>query len=93
MLEALNIIFVILSIIGNEFVRRRDRRGWWAWLPGNLLAVTFFSLRHEWWTALLYGYFSCTSWLALRDWRRLEQRNDSSAVSPPPRGLPEQLPQ
>lgn len=74
MMHVLNLTFVLLSIVGNEFVRRRDRRGWWIWLPGNLIATLFFSLQREWWTALLYAYFCCTSWLALQDWRRLEQQ-------------------
>jgi len=53
-MHALNISFVLLSVLGNEFIRRRDRRGWWLWLPGNLIAVAFFALQREWWTTALY---------------------------------------
>jgi nicotinamide mononucleotide transporter len=72
MLRALNIAFVLLSVIGNEFIRRRDRRGYWLWLPANLLGLLFFISSAEWWTALLYLYFSVACVLALRHWKRLE---------------------
>ncbi|MGH9375493.1 MAG: hypothetical protein ACRD1J_04940 [Terriglobia bacterium] len=39
MLRALNIAFVLLSVAGNEHIRRRDRRGYWLWLPANLLGL------------------------------------------------------
>ena len=74
-MHALNISFVLLSVLGNEFIRRRDRRGWWLWLPGNVVAVAFFALQREWWTTALYVYFSCAAVLAIRDWRRKESRD------------------
>ena len=74
-MHALNIAFVLLSVLGNEFIRRRDRRGWWLWLPGNLIAIAFFALQREWWTTALYAYFSCAAVLAIRDWRRKDSRD------------------
>ena len=68
----LNISFVVLSILGNEFIRRRIRRGWWLWLAADILAVTFFTLQHEWWIVLLYVYFGWAAVRALGEWRRQE---------------------
>lgn len=74
---ALNITFVVLTIVGNEFIRRRDRRGWWIWLPADLLAIVFFALQREWWTMALYVYFALACLAALRDWRGKERRESS----------------
>ena len=69
----LNILFVALSILGNEFVCRRDRRGWWVWLLADVLAAVFFLIEREWWTVLLYVYFCWAFVRALGEWRRQER--------------------
>ena len=73
-LTLLNIAFVLLAITGNEFIRRRDTRGWQLWIPANALAVLYFAILHEWWTLALFGYYFITSILGLVHWRRTERR-------------------
>lgn len=70
----LNIAFVLLAIVGNEFIRRRDARGWQFWIPANALAVLYFALLREWWTLALFAYYFLTSILGLIHWRRTERR-------------------
>lgn len=79
--RALNVIFVLLAILGNEFIRRRDRRGWFLWLPSNVIALVFFGLQRQWWTVALYAYFTVAAMLAIREWRRREQKEASGGAS------------
>jgi nicotinamide mononucleotide transporter len=74
-LTLLNIAFVLLAIAGNEFIRRRDARGWRFWIPANILAVLYFGLLHEWWTLALFGYYLISSILGLVHWRRNEKQD------------------
>ncbi len=73
-LTLLNIAFVLLAIAGNEFIRRRDARGWRFWIPANIFAVLYFAMLHEWWTLALFAYYFVTSILGLVHWRRAERR-------------------
>ncbi len=73
-LTVLNIAFVLLAIAGNEFIRRRDARGWRFWIPANALAVLYFALLNEWWTLALFAYYFVTSIMGLVHWRRAERR-------------------
>lgn len=72
-LTLLNIAFVLLAIMGNEFIRRRDARGWQFWVPANVLAVLYFAMLHEWWTLALFAYYFVTSIMGLVHWRRDER--------------------
>ena len=74
-LTLLNIAFVLLAIAGNEFIRRRDARGWRFWIPANILAVLYFAMLHEWWTLALFGYYLISSILGLDHWRRNEKQD------------------
>ena len=80
-MRTLNILFVLLAIVGNEFIRRRDRRGWFLWLPSNVIALVFFSLQRQWWTVALYAYFTVAALLAIGEWRRREHEQVSGGTS------------
>ena len=71
-ITALDVAFTALSIVGNEFIKRRNRRGYWFWLIGNSLGLTAFVLQHQWITALLYVYFTVSCVQGLRHWARAE---------------------
>lgn len=73
-LTLLNVTFVLLAIAGNEFIRRRDARGWRFWIPANALAVLYFAVLHEWWTLALFAYYLLTSIMGLIHWRTTERR-------------------
>lgn len=71
-LTLLNVAFVLLAVAGNEFIRRRNARGWQLWIPANILAVLYFALLHEWWTLALFVYYFVTSIMGFVHWRRAE---------------------
>lgn len=77
---SLNVAFVLLAIAGNEFIRRRDARGWPFWIPANALAVLYFSLLHDWWTLALFAYYFVTSILGLIHWHRTERRETAQRL-------------
>lgn len=66
--------FVILSIIGNEFIVRRDRRGFHFWLAGNVIAVVMSISLGRWMSAMLYAYFIVKTIQGSARWRELEQQ-------------------
>ena len=71
----LNIAFVALAIVGNEFIRRRDARGWYFWIASNTLAILYFCAVREDWTLALFAYYLVASFLGLRRWRCEERRS------------------
>lgn len=73
---ALDVAFTALSVVGNEFIKRRDRRGYWFWLCGNVLGLALFLLQRQWITATLYVYFTISCIQGLARWRQLEAASD-----------------
>ena len=71
-ITTLDVAFTALSIVGNEFIKRRNRHGYWFWLVGNSLGLTAFVLQRQWITALLYVYFTVSCVQGLRHWARAE---------------------
>jgi nicotinamide mononucleotide transporter len=71
-LGVLNAAFTALSIVGNEFIKRRNRRGYWFWLVGNALGLTLFVVQRQWITAALYVYFTVSCVQGLRFWTKVE---------------------
>ena len=76
-ITTLNVAFTTFSIVGNEFIKRRNRRGYWFWLVGNSLGLTAFIMQHQWITALLYVYFTVSCVQGLRHWARAEVRPET----------------
>jgi nicotinamide riboside transporter PnuC len=70
-ITTLDVAFTTLSTVGNEFIKRRNRRGYWFWLVGNSLGLTAFIMQHQC-TALLYVYFTVSCVQGLRHWARAE---------------------
>ena len=79
---ALNIAFVALAAIGNEFIRRRDARGWYFWIASNTLAIIYFCAVRQDWTLALFVYYFITSFLGLGRWRREERRTRVARILP-----------
>ena len=79
---ALNIAFVAFAIVGNEFIRRRDARGWYFWIASNTLAILYFCAVREDWTLALFAYYLVASFLGLRRWEREERRSRAARILP-----------
>lgn len=65
--------YVLLSIVGQEFVSRRDWRGFYAWMASNVFAAWLFCSSERWLALLLSVYFFYKSFVGLRTWRHLER--------------------
>ena len=78
----LNIAFVALAIVGNEFIRRRDTRGWYFWIASNTLAIIYFYAVREDWTLALFAYYLVASLLGLGRWRREEHHSRATRMLP-----------
>jgi len=76
----LNIAFVALAIVGNEFIRRRDTRGWYFWIASNTLAIIYFCAFRQDWTLALFAYYFVASFLGLGRWRREERRSRAARI-------------
>ena len=72
-MNMMNIAFTSLSILGNEFIKRRNQRGYWFWLAGNGVGITMFAIQHNWLLVALYGYFAISCVQGLAHWNRLER--------------------
>ena len=73
-ITALSLAFTTLSVVGNEFIKRRNRGGYWFWLVGNGLGLAMFALLGQWITVALYVYFTASCVQGLVHWRRLERQ-------------------
>lgn len=69
----LNIAFTSLSIVGNEFIKRRDSRGYWFWLIGNGIGVAMFAVQQQWLLVTLYSYFAISCVQGLANWNRMDR--------------------
>ncbi len=69
----LNIAFTSLSILGNEFIKRRNHRGYWFWLLGNSVGIAMFALQQQWLLVMLYGYFAVSCVQGLVNWTHLDK--------------------
>lgn len=72
-MSVLNIAFTSLSILGNEFIKRRNSRGYWFWLIGNGIGVAMFAMHQQWLLVMLYGYFAISCMQGLVNWNRLDR--------------------
>lgn len=72
-MNALNIAFTALSIVGNEFIKRRNRQGYWFWLIGNSVGIAMFAMQQQWLLVMLYGYFAVSCIQGLVNWNRLDR--------------------
>lgn len=75
--------YVLLSIVGQEFVSRRDWRGFYAWMVSNVFAAWLFFAGGRWLALLLSGYFFYKSAVGLNTWRRLERLENASKQGGP----------
>ena len=71
-MNVLNIAFTSLSIVGNEFIKRRNSDGYWFWLVGNVIGGIMFAMQQQWLLIMLYGYFAISCVQGLVNWNRLE---------------------
>lgn len=71
-IDAAEAFFVTMSIVGQHFIARRQARGFYFWIAGNLVALVLFSSLGRWMTVALYVYFLWKSIEGIRVWRMLE---------------------
>ncbi|MEO8136732.1 MAG: nicotinamide mononucleotide transporter [Betaproteobacteria bacterium] len=72
--NVLEALFVTFSIIGQEFIVRRDRRGFRFFIVGNVIAIVMFLALGRWMSCVLYVYFIVKSVQGSANWRNLEQQ-------------------
>ena len=72
-MNVLNIAFTSLSIVGNEFIKRRNRVGYWFWLVGNVIGGVMFAMQQQWLLVMLYGYFAISCVQGLINWNKLQR--------------------
>lgn len=70
--NALEAALLVLSVAGQEFISKRNSRGFNFWMAGNVCAIVLFSLTGRPMMVLLYVYFFVKCVQGLRNWRRLE---------------------
>lgn len=72
-LNFLEAMLLVLSVVGQEFISKRNRRGFLFWTAGNLCAIALFFLSARPLMVILYIYFSVKCIQGLHNWRRLEE--------------------
>ncbi|MEJ8837690.1 nicotinamide mononucleotide transporter [Ramlibacter sp. AN1133] len=82
------LLFVLMSIIGQEYIARRNKAGFGFWLVGNVVAVFVFGSSGRLVSACLYAYFAFKSFAGLRHWGRLDALERSEARARPQPALP-----
>lgn len=80
-LNLLEAVFVILSIIGQEFIVRRDRRCFQFWIVGNIVGIVLNAVIGHWMSCVLYAYFTVKSVQGNANWQALERAALSSTAS------------
>lgn len=80
-LGLVELIYVALSIVGQEFIARRDRRGFYAWGVSNIFGAIMFIALQRWMALVLAIYFCTKNVQGLRTWKRLEEAGASASLS------------
>jgi len=70
--EALEAFFVAMSVIGQHHIAKRQVKGFYFWIAGNLAALVLFVSIGRWVTAVLYVYFLVMSLRGVRLWKALD---------------------
>lgn len=70
--DGLEVLFVLMSVMGQHFIARRRLTGFYFWIVGSLAAMLVFSTLGRWPTVLLHAYFFLNCIYGVRSWRRLE---------------------
>lgn len=71
----LEAVVLVFSVAGQEFISRRNRRGFILWLVSNVCGIITFSVTGRWIMVALYLYFSVKCFQGLRHWKLLEQED------------------
>lgn len=87
--DMLEVVFVGLSVIGQHFIAKRDKRGFYFWLVANGLAIVLFLALERYPTVMLYCYFLYSSFAGLVRWTvaeddeaRARQRQPAESAMP-----------
>lgn len=84
--DGLEVLFVLMSVVGQHFIARRRLAGFYFWIIGSLAAMVVFTALERWPTVLLHAYFLLNCIYGVRAWRKLEARtllvNDPVKVLP-----------
>ena len=79
MVQVWYMVFTMLSIVGNEYIKRRNKQGYWFWLVANVIGIIMFAGQKQWWLVLLYGYYGISCVQGIRHWARLEKTSQATA--------------
>lgn len=72
-LDVMEFFFVSMSVVGQSYISKRDIKGFYFWVAGNLVALVVFATIQRWMTFCLYGYFTWMSMRGIKTWRQLDQ--------------------
>lgn len=81
-LDVAEMYFVLMSVIGQHFISHRQRKGFYFWLAGNVVAVVIWTMSQRYPTALLYCYFTYKCLTGVRNWGELDARSDGARRVP-----------
>jgi nicotinamide riboside transporter PnuC len=71
-IDAAELFFVTLTVIGQRLNAGRDVRGYYFWITSNVCAVVFFCSLGRWMSVMLYTYLAAECIRGIIIWRRLE---------------------
>lgn len=71
-------VFVVLSIIGQEFISRRKSKGFYFWIASNICGLVLFAIGNRPLMMLLYVYFLVRCIQGLATWRHLESKESQA---------------
>jgi len=74
-------VILVLSVVGQEFISRRNRHGFYAWLVSNVCGVAVFMLTGRLLMVALYCYFIVKCVQGLHNWKRLEEQERDATGS------------
>ncbi len=71
--DVAEMLFVGASILGQQFITRRQARGFYVWIFGSVVAVLLFASLGRWMTCGLHLYFIWMSCQGIRNWAALDR--------------------
>lgn len=71
----LEMIGVVLAMIGQLFVARRNVKGFYVWIFSNVALMAFAAANVHWWMVALYAFFLCSSIYSIWYWQKAPTSN------------------
>jgi len=88
--EALEGFFLLMVVVGQHYVSKRDKRGFYFWMLSNFIAVFVMAALQRWIMVTLYVYLFYASFAGVVRWsvmERDEERGRGLTAAPVERGV------